>query len=398
MRPLCITGAGVVSVAGIQQAPFRARVHGLARSTDSPFFGASETIDAQKVPGANVAEVRGFDAKLYLGDKGLRNFDRLTKLLIVAGKHALEDAGWKRDGAFVHGGPHDVGVISGTAYGSLEAITELALVAELEDPRYLNPARFPNTVINAAAGYVSIWEDLRAPNVTIVDGNASALDAFLSAETHLSHRRANAFLVGGGEAISDALFLAFRMLGILAEGDTRWRPAHPESGGIRLGEGAAFACVERLEDAQARGAMIRAHVAGYGTAFEPPTSEALIVSPSKEAVARAVRMALDDAGVRPSEVSAVVSSVSGLAWLDDAELAGLDLALGRDVPVAAPKCWFGETFGASGALGVSCALAYLDGAAVGPIVRGHVRSKIETVVVTAVGYYGNVSAVVLRRR
>jgi len=79
-------------------------------------------------------------------------------MLIVCGKLALQDADLKRAGSHLLS-PDRIGVCSATAYGSLEAITEAVQVTELEDPRFLNPNRFPNTVINAAAGYVSIWED-----------------------------------------------------------------------------------------------------------------------------------------------------------------------------------------------------------------------------------------------
>ena len=165
-------------------------------------------------------------------------------------------------------------IISATAYGSLDAITELNLVAEREDPRYINPARFPNTVINAAAGYVSIWEDLRAPNVTIVDGNCGALDAWLTAETHLAHQRADVFLVGGGEVVSEPLYRAFRKLGLVAEGDAAWSPGESSANGMRPGEGAPYVCVERPAEARPPGATVRALPVGYGTAFSPPESEA----------------------------------------------------------------------------------------------------------------------------
>ena len=116
--------------------------------------------------------MRGFDAAKYLGDKGLRSLDRLTKLLVVAARLALHDCGLKKDGAVrpLLAGARRDSVVS-NAYGSLEAITELDRVALLEDARYINPSQFPLTVSNSAAGYASIWEDLRALNVSVSDGN-----------------------------------------------------------------------------------------------------------------------------------------------------------------------------------------------------------------------------------
>ncbi|MCS6798568.1 MAG: hypothetical protein NZ898_08555 [Myxococcota bacterium] len=390
MRPLAITGAAAVSPFGVGREAFLAAMRD-PQAARRRAFGTPTVLDPQRVPGARAAECWDFDARQWLGDKGLRNLDRLTRMMIVASRLALEDAGIKRNGAFVAHGPGRVGMCSSTAYGSLDAITELNLVAELEDPRYINPARFPNTVINAAAGYVSIWEDLRAPNVTIVDGNCGALDAVLSAETHLSHGRADAFVVGGAEVLSEPLYLAFRKLGVL--------PPEGEPERMWLGEGAAYAVVEPEAVARERGARVLARILGYGTAYEPPPSDALLVHTSPEAVRRAIVAALADAGVPHRRVDAVVSAENGLERHDAAVRAGIESALGRGPIVAAPKRLTGETFGASGAFGVAHALCWMYGAPVAPVADGGapLLRRIDVVVVTAVGFYGNASAIVLAR-
>jgi 3-oxoacyl-(acyl-carrier-protein) synthase len=398
MKPLAITGLGTV-------APFALDFDGYAAGLASPetarrtaFEGPSTALPEGKMPGARTAECRTFDANALLGDKGHRNFDRLTKYLIVAGKRALESAGLKKDGQWIGPlQPEQVGICSSTAYGSLDSITELNLVAELEDPRYINPARFPNTVINAAAGYVSIWEDLRAPNTTVVDGNCGALDAVLVCETHLAHRRADAFLVGGGDVVSEPLYTAFRKLDAVAEGDGICEPGSDRSTGIHLGEGAAYLVCERRKDAEARGARVRAILAGYGTAFEPPTHEAFLLNATPVAIGRAIRLALDDAGIPPSAVSAVCSSASGLARYDVAELHALEQLFGTDVAVAAPKALFGEAFAGSGVLGMAAAVAWIEGVTPAPLIAGRAPERVDVVVVTAMGYYGNASAVVLKR-
>jgi 3-oxoacyl-(acyl-carrier-protein) synthase len=402
VTPFAITGVGLVSALGTGYDTFERE---LARWVAEPrdLFRSDETLlDPAKVTAPLTAECLAFDAKQHLGDKGLRNFDRLTKLLIVCGKLALEDAGLKRDG--VHRlAPDRIGVCSATAYGSLEAITEAVQVTELEDPRFLNPNRFPNTVSNAAAGYVSIWEDLRAPNVTVVDGNCGSLDAVLSGGTHLRNGRGDAFLVGGGEALSEALYVAFSKLGVLADGGRKFAPGAADSQGMRLGEGAAYFCLEHAAFARARGARVRGELIGYGNAFEPPPSEAMIVHVSSDAMCRAIRMALADAELTPDQIDVVASGQSGIAKFDAAELAGIRAIV--SAPIAAPKAIFGETCGAGGALALACALAWLTGIAVGPIVddapqdqtRSPAAREIRHVLVTAVGYYGNASAVILRK-
>jgi 3-oxoacyl-[acyl-carrier-protein] synthase II len=381
VTPRAITGLGVVCPLGVGRQAFVEAMRSGLRPT---YQGAKvETFDASLYPPAPIAEVPGFDAAKYLGDKGLRSLDRLTKLLVTAARLALHDAGLKKDLAWTAGDTAQTGIVVSNAYGSLEAITELDRVATLEDARYINPSRFPLTVSNSAAGYVSIWEELRALNVSVSDGNCGALDAAACADVLLAQGRARALLVGGAEAMSEALFLAFLKLGAVAEGAC-------------LGEGAALAVMETREDAAARGADVLAEMAGYGTAFLPPERAVSLVHASSEAVDRAVRQALDDAGIAPGEVDVVVSGLSGLRAFDEAELLGLRRALGEGVCVTAPKLALGETLGAGGAMGMLAAIATLHDRARSHVVRGTLRTEPRTAVVTSMGYYGNASALVMR--
>lgn len=407
MTPRAITGLGIASALGTGAETFFEAMREPIRLSQRPPAPIA-SFDATKYGAAPVVEVPGFDPTKYLGDKGLRVLDRLTKLLVVAARLCLHDAGLKRDGAWAQGSPESVGVCCSNAYGSLEAITELDRVAKLEDARYINPAKFPNTVSNSASGYVSIWEELRALNVSVSDGNCGGLDAIACADIFLATGRAESILTGGGEAMSEALFLAFKKLDALrpppspAPGSgagspwTEHRPVHARD--TRLGEGAAFFALETREHARARGARVLGEVAGYGTSFIAPASDATLIFASREAIARAVTQALADAGIAPGDVDVVASSLSGLAPFDGEELAALDAAVGTHVPIAAPKLLVGETLGAGGAMGVATALAWLgDGIRPAPLVRGVAPARVDTVLVTAVGYYGNASAVVIRR-
>jgi 3-oxoacyl-(acyl-carrier-protein) synthase len=166
---------------------------------------------------------------------------------------------------------------------------------------------------------------------------------------------------------------------------------------MRIGEGAAYLCIEQLGFARARGADVRAEIIGYGNAFEPPDSEAVLVQVSARAVERAIRMALADAELAPNEIDLVASAQSGIARFDATELAGIDAALGREVPVATPKSIYGETFGAGAALAMACAVAWFRGVSVAPLLRRSHQRQTRHILVTAVGYYGNASALVMRR-
>jgi 3-oxoacyl-[acyl-carrier-protein] synthase II len=383
LTPHPITGVGVVSTLGVGRAEL---ADGL-RSGQTPSWTSAETFDLSRYPGAKVAEARGFDPTKYLGDKGLRSLDRLTKLLVVAARLALRDAGLKNEGEWIAppagaaSWGERAGIVVSNAYGSLEAISELDRVAVLEDRRYINPSRFPLTVSNSAAGYASIWEDLRALNVTVSDGNCGALDAVAVADAMLEQARATALLVGGAEAMSEALFLAFHRLGTDA---------------AVIGEGAALLVLETPASAVRRGARTLAEVVGYGTSFVSPGHDASLVCPSAEALERAIAGALADAALPAASVDLVVSGVSGLRAFDEVELAAIATALGPDAAVAAPKLALGETLGAGGAMGMLAALAQITDEIPCPLVRGRVRGRVRTAVVTSMGYYGNASALVMR--
>lgn len=378
MKPRVITGLGIASALGTGTSVDFLHAMG---SSEVPQRRRPASFDATPYGDPPIIEVPEFDPTKYLGDKGLRTLDRLTKLLVVAARLALHDAGIKKDGQWAALAPETVGVCCSNAYGSLEAITELDRVAVLEDARYINPAKFPNTVSNSASGYVSIWEELRALNVSVSDGNCGALDALACADMFLETGRAQAILTGGGESMSEALFLAFDKLGVLG-------------GNARLGEGSVFHVLEPKESAAARKAKVLAEVIGYGTAFVAPKDDVTLLFASGAALERAIAHAFADAGI--DRVDIVASGISGIARFDDEERTAITRVLGANVPIAAPKAIFGETLGAGGALGMAAALGWFDGATPTSMVSG-TASKVDTVLVTSVGYYGNASAVVMRR-
>jgi 3-oxoacyl-[acyl-carrier-protein] synthase II len=394
VRPLAITGLGVVSSLGIGWDAFR---DAYAHAAEGNFSSSPETVPREPCAALRVAEVAGFDAKKYVGDKGLRANDRLTKLSLVAARLGLEHAGLKRDGAFTGAGPDDVGVVASTAYGSTEAIAENNRIAKLEDPRYLNPARFPNTVINSAFGYVSIWEDLRALNVTVTNGPTGALDAVSCAGVYLEAGRAKAILAGGAEASSELLWDSLNRVGALHDTAAwEWDGSNVRGTGTRLGEAAALLALELPEVARARGARVWGEVVGYGSAFDVADDQRNLVAPSTRALCLAIEEALRDAGLTAGDVDVVFTGLSWIPDLHESELFALSGML-PEVPRSAPKKRQGETLGASGAMALACACACFDGAPVREVIRGAVPAQVRVAVITAMGFYGNASALVVRR-
>jgi 3-oxoacyl-(acyl-carrier-protein) synthase len=170
-----------------------------------------------------------------------------------------------------------------------------------------------------------------------------------------------------------------------------------ERAGAHSGEGAAMMVVEPIDAARARGATCWAAVTGYGTAFEAPDDLAALCAPSQLALERAIGDALADAGVQAGEVDLVVTGLSGWSRTDDPERAALRATIGDEVCMAAPKQRVGETLGASGALAMAATVAWMHGAPITCLVQGAAPSRMRTVLVTSMGFYGNASAVVLRR-
>ncbi|MEM6962410.1 MAG: hypothetical protein AAF550_11825, partial [Myxococcota bacterium] len=224
------------------------------------------------------------------------------------------------------------------------------------------------------------------------------------AATHLNAGRGDAFLVGGGEVCSEPLQLAMRKL-------ARFAPSYAggaHGGGsaedpgrasqcLRLGEGAVFLAVERTSDAHDRGAHVLARLAGFGTAFEPPSSEAQLVGVSREAIERAARGAISDAGLRPCDIDVVCGASCSARAVDTEEIKAWASVFGEQTAVVAPKRLYGETFGAAGAFGMLHALSWFQGAPIQPLLSGHLPSRVEHVLIATVGFYGNVSAAVLAR-
>ena len=387
MNRYAITGLGIVSAQAIGADGWLEAVRaGRALDHREPI----ESFDAARYPGARVAEVRNFDPASFLGEKGLRTLDRLTKMIVVATRQALEHAGIKSGGRFISMSPTRVGFCCSNAHGSVEAIVETDRIALLEDPRYINPSKFPNTVANSAAGYASIWEDLRALNVAVSNGNCGALDTLSCADMFFQTDRADAILIGGAEVMHEALYMAFRRAGFCG----------PSSRTV-LGEGAAIFCLEPEDIAADRGAKIMAYVTGYGTAFVAPTRASQVVAPSKEAMTRAILNALDAAELRPSDIDMVASGVCGFDLMDTPEKAAIADVFGDSIAVCAPKALVGETLGASGAMAMASALGWMQSDQsvnfAPTLISGHFLKSPSAVLVTSIGFYGNASAVVMQR-
>jgi 3-oxoacyl-[acyl-carrier-protein] synthase II len=349
-RRVVVTGAGLISPLGDSPAALHQAL-AEQRSARRPI----ELFSTEGIGCREAGEIRPFDALAYVGERNLRPLDRTSRLLVVAAQLALADSGWTADLR----GRCEVGLILGTTFCSLRTIAEFDRRGLQLGPSHVSPMDFANSVINAAAGQAAIWHGLRGVNSTIAAGEASGLLAIAQAADLIRGGRAEALLAGGAEELCFESFFGFYRAGRLcgsspadgAAGDARAEipvPFDARRNGCSLAEGAALLMLEDAAAAAARGAVARAELLGYGTAFDISRGG----EKSAAAVARAVASALADAGIPGDRIDWWSAGANGSVRGDRNEALGVAAALGPHaarLPVTAIKAMLGEALGAAGA-------------------------------------------------
>lgn len=355
-KKIVITGVGVVASNGIGKDAFwQALQEGKSGIKSVSLF------DTDFMKSKLAGEVRDFDAKAYLGDKGLRLLDRATKLVNVAAKLALDDASFQ----VTEENTDRVGVVLGTTLGSVWSISEFDKTALKEGPRYVNPALFPNTVINSPASQISIRFKIKGFNTTISTGFTSAMDALKYACDFIKMGRADAVLVGGAEELCLQTYLGFYKLHFLS-GSKQGAPEincpfDARRNGIVFGEGAAMVLIEDEKAAKSRGAHIYGEITSMGYSFFPFRLNKYhkLGTGLKEAMGKALR----EADLKPGDIDYISANANSTPEADCIETQAIKEIFGKDAyhtPVSSVKSMVGETFSASGAMQLAAGLASLE--------------------------------------
>jgi 3-oxoacyl-[acyl-carrier-protein] synthase II len=287
-----------------------------------------------------------FDPSEYLPPKERKRVDRLGLFSVIGSKLALEDAGLE----LTDDNRGRVGAIIGTGVGPMQSMEEFSRPVIEEGAAAANPAVFPNTVYNAAGGQVAMKIGAVGPASTVTAGHAAGAQALTYAFDLASSGKADAMLSIAADTLTDTVVQAYRELGVL----TGSEPGSNGAGGYALAEGAVVFVVERLSAAKARGARIYGEILGYGI-----TSDAAgvgLVDKEGQGIERAMRIALEQAGIEPGDVGAVWANASGFTIADDAEAQAIERLFGSDVQVHRPKVRLGEPMGVGGALNAALAL------------------------------------------
>ncbi len=349
MRRVVITGLGVVTATGCTIADFFAQL--LEGRAGTRRIQNLEPALAEQLNCKIAAEVLCFDPSQHFGAKELDQLDRFSQFAVVAAKQALEDAG---RGEFSEEEQHRLGVCVGTAYGGIETLDSSYFSLYRKNASRLSPLVLPRLMYNAAACQVSMRFRARGPTLAPSTACSSGAHAIGEAMRFIQHGQADWMLAGGSDApITYGVIRAWEAMRVLApeNGDAAraCRPFSADRRGIVIGEGAAVLLLEEYEVARKRGARIYAELAGYGA----NSDASHITQPSVEGPARAMQLALDDAGLNPEEVDYINAHGTATRVNDVVETRAIKQVFGAragKISVSSTKSMHGHVMGASGAI------------------------------------------------
>jgi 3-oxoacyl-[acyl-carrier-protein] synthase II len=346
-RRVVITGLGLVS-------PLGNDVESSWRSLLAGESGAAEItqFDHTDYPVHFACELKDFDPTNWIDRKAARRMDRFAQMILAAARQAEADSGIE-----VAKEPERVGASIATGIGGLRSYQECYDVLRTRGPDRVSPFSIPSIIPNMGAGWVSIELGTKGPLMSECTACAASNMAIGDAMDEIRLGRADVFFAGGTEApiteVGIAGFDAMRALSRRNDDPTRAsRPFDNERDGLVMGEAAAVVVLEELEHARSRGATIYAELLGYGVSAD--ASHMTEPDPTGENPARAMAMAIADAGVDPSQVGYINAHATSTPLGDASETRVIKRALGeenaRQVAVSSTKGATGHCFGAAGAV------------------------------------------------
>jgi len=297
-------------------------------------------------------EVKDFDPTCVLDRKEVRRNDPFVQYAIYAALQAAESAGLD---TAVHS-PERVGVVFGSGIGGITTLEEQHSTLLAKGPGRVSPFFVPMMICDMAAGMVAIKLGAKGPNYAAVSACASAAHAIGEAARKIQYGEADVMVAGGAEAaltsVSVSGFAAARALSTRnEEPEKASRPFDAERDGFVMGEGAGAVILEELESAQSRGAEIHAEFLGLG--FTADAYHMTDMAPGGEGGARAMRIAVEDAGLTPEDIGYINAHGTSTLVGDVQETAAIKAMFGphaNSLAVSSTKSMTGHLLGAAGAV------------------------------------------------
>ena len=314
-----------------------------------------------KPTGITVAgEIDDFDPNDVIGRKAARRMDLYSQYALQSAIEAMEMAEINETNTK----PVDMGVIYGSGIGGLTTIQEQIIKMHDKGPRRVSPMFVPMSIANMAAGNISIHFNAQNICTSIVTACATGTNAIGEAFRQVKEGRAKVMIAGGSEASVNEIGIAgFAALTALSQATDPLKASLPfdkARQGFVLGEGGATLVLEDLEHAQKRGANILGEIVGYGA-----TSDAYHITspdPTGAEAARAMKLAIKEAGINPSEISYINAHGTATHANDEGESKAINQVFGSDsnVRVSSTKGMTGHLLGAAGAIEAVLTVAALQ--------------------------------------
>jgi 3-oxoacyl-[acyl-carrier-protein] synthase II len=327
--------------------------------------GPITRMDVSAFPVRIGAQVTGFSAEEYMSPKDVRKFDPFVPFGVASAMQAVKDSGFE---VTDENSPR-IGVAMGAGIGGLSTIEEnTAKWLESKSPRKISPFFIPGSIINAAAGQVSIHFKLRGPNLALVTACTTSTHSIGIAARLIQYGDADIMVAGGAEMAFTPLgigsFCQARALSQRNDEPARAsRPWDRDRDGFVMAEGGGAIVLEEYEHARARGARIYAEFAGFGMSGDAYH----ITAPPEdgEGARLAMTAAIRDAGVNPGDLHYINAHATSTELGDRAETVAIKRTLGdhaRRVPVSSTKSMTGHLLGAAGVVeAIFSILAIRDG-------------------------------------
>jgi beta-ketoacyl-acyl-carrier-protein synthase II len=343
-----VTGLGAISPLGLN-------IHELWESLIAGRSGIARItqFDASGLPCQIAGEVKDFDARQYMDSKEARRMSRCSQFAMAATQEAMDDAGLGTTFA----DPERAGVVIGAGIGGVEKIIEMFEAQRQRGYDKINPFLLPASLANLPGHHISKLCRALGPLNCVVTACAAGTQAVGEAAELIRRGMADIVITGGVEAaVHDFLvggFCSMRALPVNYNDrpEQASRPFDKNREGFIFSEGCGILIVERLEHAQQRGAHIYAEVLGHAS-----SSDAYDVAkpePTSAGAVRAMRWALQDAGLTPDQVDYINAHGTSTVANDAGETHAIKQVFGESaysIPISSTKSMIGHTFGAAGAL------------------------------------------------
>ncbi|AMV68313.1 3-oxoacyl-[acyl-carrier-protein] synthase, KASII (plasmid) [Pediococcus damnosus] len=306
--------------------------------------------DAEATGISVAGEVKDFDAMKRLDRKTAKRNGLFINYALYSAHEAMEMAGLNEDNIK----PEELGVIYGSGIGGLTTIQEQVIKMHDKGPKRVSPLFVPNSIVNMAAGDISIAFKARNTSQAIVTACSSGTNAIGNAFEYIKEGKAEAMIAGGTEAsVNEIGISGFAVITALSKTEDPMKASIPfdkDRNGFVMGEGSGTLVLESYDHAKARGAKILAEIVGYGT-----TSDAYhMTAPDPEGTGakRAMQMAIDEAEIDATDVDYINAHGTSTHANDSAESKAINVVFSKNdhVKVSSTKGMTGHALGAAGAI------------------------------------------------